>query len=158
MAAGWKGSGQAQCDSRPSSGWREKSIDGSRGSSARTSGSMVFTVSLAKKRGRSRLREERVGPPARSHEGRARHRASRCEEGLREGAADEAAESEAGDSLSKRGERLSSALSSKNIQVSKSINSKGKNLVDRYQNSGYVLNRKSRVVTSHCLPVRPRLH
>ena len=47
------------------------------------------------------------------------------------GAADEAAESEAGDSLSKRGERLSSALSSKNIQVSKSINSKGKISVDR---------------------------
>jgi hypothetical protein len=38
---------------------------------------------------------------------------------------------EAGDSLSKRGERLSSALSSKNIPVSKSINSKGKILVDR---------------------------
>lgn len=79
---GWRGggvgSGQAQCDSRPSSGWREKSIDGSRGSSARTSGSMVFTVSLAKKRRRSRLREERVGPTARSREGRARHRASRC--------------------------------------------------------------------------------
>jgi hypothetical protein len=53
------------------------------------------------------------------------------EEGLREGAADEAAESEAEDSLSKRGERLSSALSRKNIQVSKSINSKGKILVDR---------------------------
>jgi hypothetical protein len=53
------------------------------------------------------------------------------EEGLREGAADEAAESEAEDSLSKRGERLSSALSSKNIPVSKSIHSKGKSLVDR---------------------------
>lgn len=115
----------------PRAGWREKTIDGSRGSSARTSGSMVFTVSLARSaEGLGYVRSAWVHPLGRT---KGVHGTARpgVEEGLREGAADEAAESEAGDSLSKRGERLSSALSSKNIQVSKSINSKGKILVDR---------------------------
>lgn len=131
MAAGWKGSGQAGRDSRPSNGVREKSIDGSRGSSARTSGSMVFTVSLERSaEGLSYVKSAWVHPLGRT---KGVHGTARpgVEEGLREGAADEAAESEAGDSLSKRGERLSSALSSKNIPVSKSINSKGKILLDR---------------------------
>ena len=97
MAAGWKGSGQAGCDVATLK-WvtrKEHRRNRRRGSSARTSGSMVFTVSLARSaEGLGYVRSAWVHPLGRT---KGVHGTARpgVEEGLREGAADEAAESDA---------------------------------------------------------------